>query len=358
MFSWGRCPELRRLAEELGLEVVRALPRGAARYLWTEGKLRKFPSFSLLFPLLPALLREWRAPSRKGDETIAQFAERRVGKRAAELLFDPLTLGVYAGSMRELSILSCFPELKRWEEAYGSLTKGLLKERGSEDAGLFTFAGGVQSLTDALARKLQGRIHYGEEAMSLREDAQGVEVVTQRGRWRGERLICAAPPQASAVLFPQAREAFAAIPMLGVTVVNLGYPEDVLPVKGFGYLVPSCAQEEILGTVFDSAVFPLQSQETRLAVMIRGTDKTDAAYTGIALRAVQRHLRVQAPPAVSRVCRAPAAIPQYAVGHAERMERLRQWLAAAFPRCRLVGNYLEGASVNACAARGRAVTCI
>ena len=79
--------------------------------------------------LIPALLREWRAPPLEKEETIYDFAVRRFNPNVASLFFDPMTLGIYAGDIRELSMAACFPALKKWELEYGSLAKALLKKR-------------------------------------------------------------------------------------------------------------------------------------------------------------------------------------------------------------------------------------
>jgi oxygen-dependent protoporphyrinogen oxidase len=127
------------LIEELGLEneVIAASPHAKKRYLYTGKQLRCLPQgiiSSLFSPLtrgiLPALWKEWRkAPEKCEDESIYDFFARRFSPEIAEQFIDPMVAGIYAGDIRQLSLRSCFPQLHRWEQEYGSLTKGMFFDR-------------------------------------------------------------------------------------------------------------------------------------------------------------------------------------------------------------------------------------
>lgn len=133
IFKASRSEALLELIDDLGLSTQRLIsnPNMKQRYVWRNGKLNLLPTNPISFltspltrPLLGALFTEWQRPANTEDESIWDFVVRRFNQKTAERLFDPLIVGIYAGDMKKLSIKSCFPELKRYEEQYGSLTRG------------------------------------------------------------------------------------------------------------------------------------------------------------------------------------------------------------------------------------------
>ena len=333
----SRADALISLIDEIGLsdEMIYSSKEARRRFLWKKGKLEALTPFSpLIRPMLPALLKEWRQPYPwEGDETIASFATRRFGKYVAETLFDPLTLGIFAGDIHKLSISACFPELKAMEMDYGSLTRAFFKKKKEKKKrGLFTLRGGLQTLIDRLIEKGRGEIHLNTPLTSLSE----------------EKLILALPAPAVKGLFSgdgEIQQFFDLLEGASITVVNVAYKKELLKKKEFGYLVPSSEKEKVLGVVFDSAIFPLQNQtrdETRLTVMLReGGVET-------ALEGLQRHLGIQSEPIEIQLKEWKEAIPQYGVGHLKRVEMFEKHLKEKYPHIRCIGNYLHGASVNQC----------
>ena len=329
----SRSGELLKLIEDLDLksEVVYSSKHAKRRYLWIDQKLRTLPS--LIRPLIPALLKEWRQPYPwEGDESIASFVERRLGKYAAETFFDPITLGIFAGDIHNLSISACFPELKAMEREFGSLTRALFKKKKKKkQKGLFTLIGGLQTLIDRLVERGRGEIHLNTPLESL----------------NNEHTILALPAPAAANLFQEdsvVRAFFLSVPSVSLTVVNIAFKEKVLNREGFGYLVPSKEKEEIMGVVFDSSLFPNQNREgeTRLTAFLRQGGEEEA------LSGLQRHLGIQETPTTLRVKTYPHAVPQYRVGHLKRVETFENHLKQHYPHVTCIGNYLRGVSLNAC----------
>ncbi len=307
-FQKHRSPHLLALIEELGLETIRSNPAAQKRYILHKGKLRTPTSFLPLF--LPYLIREFFiAPSKREDESIYDFAARRFSPKIAETLFDPLTLGIYAGDIRKLSIRACFPALRRWEQEQGSVVKGFFAA-SKKSGGLFTLKGGMETLIHALAERLCMEVVFNcsVEATSVHEVRAGGKT------WMADLVINALP-------LP--------LPARSLWVVNLAFEGDVLPKKGFGYLVPTQEKESVLGVVFDSAIFPEQNrgQETRLTAMVRA--ETERPLEA-ALSALERHLGLCHKPVYVSAFFAQNAIPQMEVG------------------C----GYTEGLSVDACIQRG------
>jgi len=347
-----------QLAKEVGLEeeIIWADKSAAQRYLYAGGQLRALPSrpYHLLTNrygrlAIGAILRDLRtAPSELQDESIFDFARRRFGEKVARQLIDPVTAGIYAGDPKELSMRSCFPSLFRWEKERGSVVKGAFRKRGK--GGLFSFRRGMESLPKAIAEQLTCPIHLGCEIKALRFYEGGVELVSSDATFHCERLYSTLPPYLLARLIddPELEMLLAQTPSLSLAVVHLGYHDNVLDRKGFGYLIPRDEGEEILGCVWDSSVFPQQNRsehETRLSVMIAGDSKP---FSEIALRAVHKQLGIYYTPDCLTVFPASHAIPQYRVGHASRLAEIERILKRGYPQLTLAGNGFYGVSLNEC----------
>jgi oxygen-dependent protoporphyrinogen oxidase len=356
VFRGSRSADLLRLTEEIELhsEMIESKKRGQSRYLWIDGKLRRAPLLS--WGLLNGVLKEWRVPPLENkDESVWDFACRRFNRVVAEQVFDPLVVGIYGGDAREVSMRSCFPLYKQMEEEYGSVLKGLLKRERWKGPVMFGFQRGMRSVIQRLQERTPITFQLGEEVQAVIQKGEKFEVKTSKDVYEADYLFSALPaPVIGRLLVPELSH----LPMEGTTMVNLGYPKNVLRRKGFGYLVSSKEKEDILGVVFDSNVFPQYNrlpEETRLTVKLRKGVLSDSEARAFALKGVAKHLGITTPPAVSMVIRAPQVFPQFLVGHQGRMQALEEELARRYPRLKLVGNYLYGVSVSDCVARARSV---
>ncbi len=291
-FQLGRSPHLLALIQELNLETISSHPAAQLRFILYKGKLRTPLSFLPRFA--PYFFRElFVKPTLKKDESIYDFASRRFSPKIAEIFFDPLTLGIYAGDSRKLSLCSCFPAFSRWEQEKGSVLKGLFSAP-KQAKGLFTLKGGMETLIHALEKRLSIDIVLNCPVEKL----AGNEVFAGGKIWTADHVLSALP-------LP--------LPKNSLWVVNLAFAGDVLPKKGFGYLVPTQEGQSVLGAIFDSVIFPEQSQngETRLTVMVRASEEKPLEA---ALSALSTHLGIVEQPLYSSVFLAKEAIPQMEVG--------------------------------------------
>lgn len=382
-FKVDKTPHTTRLIAELGLqkEVIWSEARPHHRYLWMDGELHRFPTNPISFLLSPltkgfirALLSEWKQPSKMGDETVWEFALRRFNYDVARLFFDPMVVGIFGGDIRKISVKACFPLMKSWEESFGSITKGywchLKEKRGqskfSQDiagvplSAIYSFRAGIEQLPQTLANQIPATQHYNCEVQELEIEENEIRVKTDNGEFSGDYLFCALPAKEAGLLFerhvPEVAKELLRIPTEGVAVINFGYDANVLPVQGFGYLTPTYAHEDILGVVFDSSVFPEHNHrphETRLTIKMEETKRSEETYIEAALRGIRRHLGISRLPQAISFKRTHRAIPQYGVGHLEKMAEVKALLRQKFPRGQLLGNYLNGVSVNMCIARAK-----
>jgi oxygen-dependent protoporphyrinogen oxidase len=140
--------------------------------------------------------------------------------------------------------------------------------------------------------------------------------------------------------------------------VNVGYTRKVIRQRGFGYLVASQENEEVMGVIFDSnsfAQFNRTPEETRLTVLLKREDLSDNEARDIALRSLKKHLQITETPTVSMVARAPNVFPQLRVGHAKKIEAIEKMVREKYPNLHLVGNYFYGVGVSDCISRAQSV---
>jgi protoporphyrinogen/coproporphyrinogen III oxidase len=342
-------------------ELISSCKKAKGRYIYTENRLQKALSTggaSLFF----ALAQEWRKKRGATDESIWDFSCRRLGQAVTERIIDPMTLGIYAGDIRKLSILSCFPTLKRWEQEKGSLTKGILchlfSPKGEKNgSSLFSFQKGVFSFMENLASQIPFPIEYEQGVLTIQKKGDALLVVTEKEVIQAENVILAVPATSAAsmlsLLSPTASFLLARICYNLVTSVCVAWEKSVFPCTGIGYLVPSKEKSPILGCLFDSHLFPQQDAHvgSKMTMMLRGSFTKKEDIEKIALEATKKHLKLSiAPSHISYKMDHKQMIPQYFVGHSDLVSSIRSNLP---PGIVLTGNYLEGVSVSDCIALSR-----
>jgi oxygen-dependent protoporphyrinogen oxidase len=374
------------LVEELGLQeqLLFAAPEAYQRYIYTDKKLRPVPTSWSTFwhsPYRPMLLKAlWRDlwTSRRNahdsEESILEFAERRLGKDSAEQLFDPMVSGIYGGDIGKLSMKACFPALYDWEQQHGSLWRGALFGRRQQpthasplvksaiEQGLFTFKPGAETLAQAMADKLRPSLRLGCAVNSIDGRGKQAVIALETGeKLSADALFLALPPHRLAPLLRTYHPEIAAlceqIPAATLGIVSLGYRASLLKKQGFGYLIPSGEGKPILGVVWDSSAFPQQNSspnETRLTVMLGGRHFPNVAQSSpdeliaLAREGIADQMGLVAEPDVACAKIATEAIPQYHVGHCTVVEQLEAALRCFSPSVSILGNGFHGIAVNDC----------
>jgi protoporphyrinogen/coproporphyrinogen III oxidase len=392
-------PATLALARSLGLggRVLPAAPRAAKRYLFARGALRPVPTNPAAFVAsgilslrgrLAVLGEPFRSPNRNGDESVAAFARRRLGTEAATTLVGAMVRGVYAGDYEALSMPSSFPRLAALEREHGSLVRALVARRrhfqsgtnGSNGGGhgghggpagpggrLTSFEGGMGELGDALARALGSRFVAGRPAVAVRRAGAGWRVEFADGRSEFcDAVALAVEPWSAATLVgdasPALAQALAEIPSAPAVVVALGFATGDLgrPLDGFGFLVPPSEPLRMLGCLWSSATFAHRAPDGHalLRVLLGGRDRAvldlpDDRLVALVLAELERTMGVRGAPAMVRIVRWPRAIPQYTVGHGERLARIAAALER-LPGLHLVGNGYRGIALNDCVINAQA----
>ncbi|HYA64918.1 MAG TPA: protoporphyrinogen oxidase [Candidatus Sulfotelmatobacter sp.] len=372
-------------------ERVLADPK-APRYVLIDGKLQNVPMGPGLLgsPLMGggtrgAILRDIFGSSRapETDESVAQFTRRKFSATLLERLVGPFVSGVYAGDPEKLSLRAAFPILHEAEVASGSVVRGMFPamkqrrvKRGNtprEKPTLQTFRQGNETLIRALAAHLGERLICGVEVTSLEPLNNGrrlpnaprfrVTLRTSRGeeKLETERLILAVPTNVAGKLLAPLHPAFQSelgpVEYAGVAVVSLGYRKvDVGHLlSGFGFLVPRSSGLSVLGTVWNSSLFPGRAPEgyALLTSFVGGATNPAAIRKPPEELVSQVHgeiaplLAIRNQALFSNVTIWPRALPQYNLGHTSRLAALEK-LRSQFPGLHFAGNYLNGPAIGAC----------
>jgi oxygen-dependent protoporphyrinogen oxidase len=368
--------------KELQLQPLRSSDAARRRFVYFNGKLHQLPenlqSFLLSGLLSPCgkgrLLYEIIIPKGdRDDESLASFAIRRLGREAYEKLIEPMAIGIYAGDAERLSLKSCFPRIYELEKRYGSLIKALIKLQreakktgkpvGPSPSGILTsFYNGMETVITKLREILSDKLVLSTRVEEVHKIDKGYKVFTSDGKELNSDLVILACPayEASRILKKMSTELssiLSEIPYPAVSVVCIGFRyEDIeASLNGFGFLVPSKERRRILGTLWDSSIFPNRAPEgyVLLRSMVGGARspelamKDDEELISLVLDELREIMGIDAPVEFSKVYRHERAIPQYILGHPERLQRIDEILKD-FKGLYLTGNAYRGIGFNDC----------
>jgi protoporphyrinogen/coproporphyrinogen III oxidase len=373
-------PEGLGLCLELGLgdRVVPTDQKRTTVFVVRRGRLHPMPPGMVLGvptgigPLLRTGLFSWRGKMRMGlepfvrarrdggDESIASFIGRRLGREAVDVIGGPLLAGIHAGDAARLSILTTFPRLRDIESRSGSLLRGLRAARRvtkpGAHAGFVSLRDGLAELVAALVADLPaGSLRKAMPARTVRKEDGGFLVEADGGRFAARAVVLATPPpRAAALLGALASEAgrlLAGVPFASTATVHLGYRRGSVrhALDGHGLLVPRSEGLRTTALSFSSTKLPGRAPEDHvlLRAFVGGVHDADvlslddAALAGTVEKEMRPLLGIEGDPVVRRVYRWPQATPQMEVGHLERLAAIERHVAE------VPGLFLTGAGLRA-----------
>jgi oxygen-dependent protoporphyrinogen oxidase len=365
-------PEPLALIADLGLtrSLIEARPAARRRFVAHGGGLRRVPDSPAVLLASDALtaggkLRLLMEPLARrapggAEESVYEFARRRVGREVAEVLVDTAVAGISAGDSRELAVAAAFPLMIEMEREHGSLIRAMFARRQPPPR-LVSLADGLGTLTGTLAARLGGALRTGARVRGLeRAGAAWRVALADGGTLDADHIVLAAPASHAARMLagldPELAGGLAAFPYAGLAVVALAYRAGDLPrpLDGYGYLVARSEGLDTLGVVWDSSLFEGRAPQgmVLLRAMLGGARRPDVValdeeeLARRARRELARVLGVGATPARSWVWRRPQAIAQYTRGHLERLARVRA-RAARLPGLELCGTSYDGIALGA-----------
>jgi oxygen-dependent protoporphyrinogen oxidase len=387
--SFSGTPALRGLCAELGIsnELLEAPPR-APRYVLIDGELRPVPlsppaffmssliNASTKWALVRDILGKSIPPD--ADESVADFVRRKFSAQLLDRLVGPLVSGIHAGDPERLSVRSAFPQLYEAERAAGSVVRGMLRLAKSrkgrpERPTLQSFREGNETLVGALANKLgsalltetcvTGISCQNDGSFDIRLESHGL---TESASARS--LILATPTDVTGKLLARLDSSFesllGSIEYTPVAVVSLAYRKKDVghSLDGFGFLVPRSARLRVLGSVWNSSLFPGRAPDGHalLTSFVGGaTDRAVAVLepqelVSLVHRETSPLLSVKSEPIFSNATIWRRALPQYNLGHGDRLAAVAK-VCLRFPGLWLAGNYLRGPAIGSCVEQAFAV---
>jgi protoporphyrinogen/coproporphyrinogen III oxidase len=388
------------LMDELDLtnELVTADPRAPA-YVYADGELQPVPMSppALIKTRLisnSAKLRLLREPfiktrSGAGEESIDSFVRRRLGDEVLERLVAPFLSGVYAGDPEQLSIQACFPKLAGFESGSGSIIRGAIRsartsrkeqpKRSLRPYRLCSFRRGLQVLPQSLAKAAGESLLTEARVLSIKKNAEKspaqssrfivtLEHGSEQRTLEAATLVIATPSLAAARLLdgcaPEVSGLISEIKYASLVSVPLAYPVNRVARKldGFGFLAPRREGLRTLGSIWNSSLFPERAPDGWICTTNFIGGATDPHAVGLSdeelISIVHNELRkilgIECEPLRLPITRYERAIPQYNIGHRERIAKVD----AALHNYRglwLAGNYLHGVSLGDCIKRGEVI---
>lgn len=309
----------------------------------------------------------------EADESVSSFVRRRLGREVLERLVQPLVSGVYAADPAELSLRAMLPRFLRMEASHGSLILAALREArrarsadrdasGARFGRFVTLADGMDTLPRALADRLPpGSVRLGQAVRRLSGNLPAspwlVELL-DGPPIEADAVVLAVEAHASARMVDALDPALAlqlrAIPYASTVVVNVAYRRDQVahPLDGLGAVIPATEQRAVLAVSFLSMKFPRRAPAGTVlmraflagATRPEAFDWDDEAIRAVVTADLASLLGARGEPLLIEVARHPRAMPQYTLGHLERVEAVHR-LASRHPRLFLTGNAFDGASL-------------
>lgn len=393
-----------QLCEKLGLagQLIGTNEASRQTFIYSCGRLREIPQGLVtlvptrLAPLVRSGLVSWPGLLRMGadliipagspssDESLASFFRRRFGQEAVSRMIEPLVAGIYAGDADQLSVLATFPRFRELEQQHGSLLRGVLAERNKLKAApetparppsmFLTLRNGLGDLVQAL----EGALRLAGAALRPSSLVRDVQVQRDGGSETtytvhienappvaADAIVLATPAYAAGDLIrplcPPAADLLASIPYTSTATVSLAYRQDEVAgsIRGFGFVVPRVEDRRLLAATWTSSKWAYRAPGgcTLVRCYTGGVgreaflDGTDASLVEEMCNELRDLAGIKARPQYMEVHRWHRGMPQYTVGHLDRVQRIHEALQG-FRGLFLTGAAFYGVGIPDCIREG------
>ncbi len=387
----ARRPEGKDLARAVGLGDDLVSPGSAGSAVYTRGALRPLPKGQFmgvpgdlaelarsgivspggllrvpLDQILPATLV-------RTDVSVAAYIRARMGPEIVERLVEPLLGGVYAGRADKLSLEATMPRVAAAARAERSLlaaARQITREAPKNAGPVFTsLRNGIGSLPEAVAKASGADIRTGVTVRELARTEHGWRLVTgpvpRPEVVEADAVIVAVPAAPASRLLkaevPKAASELARIEYASMAVVTLAYPVSAFPEppSTSGYLVPPVDGRAVKAVTFSSVKWPHLARDLvilRCSIGRVGEEhllqRDDEDLVALARAEMAEVMGVRQEPADTRVTRWGGGLPQYNVGHLDRVARVHAAVAGQ-PSLAVCGAAYDGLGIPACVATAR-----
>ncbi|MCC6502203.1 MAG: protoporphyrinogen oxidase [Deltaproteobacteria bacterium] len=394
-------PWAMELIKRLGLadKLLPTNDKNRKTFVLSGGKLHVLPEGVILMiptrilPLATSSLISWPGkirmamelfiPKKKdsSDESLGEFVRRRLGKEALDKIAEPLVAGVHAGDPETMSVRASFPKFVQLEEDSGSLIKGMVRKMASMHkarkpaAGatggqkpritmFMTMRDGLSELIDTLTSRLskmdRTSLRTGA-AVSTIEKKDGRYLVTLEGgeKMDADALVVAAPAWAASNLLAGVDQGLSdklrTIPYVSTATVSIAFRKKDIkhPLNGFGFVVPKVEKRRIMAATWTSVKFSHRAPDDSVLIrcFVGGSknaelvDLDDAAMVKMVKEELRDIMGIEAEPVLTRVFRWRKSMPQYTIGHDERVKWIDERVAS-IPGLYLAGSAYHGIGIS------------
>jgi oxygen-dependent protoporphyrinogen oxidase len=380
------------LAEDLGIDDQLVSNATGQAYVLVGDELHPIPGGSVMgiptqiAPFVTSGLFSWSGKFRAawdfvlpksavvGDQSLGQFFRRRFGGEVVENLIEPLLSGIYAGDIDKLSLQSTFPQFHELEQKHRSLIYGMKKTTPKQPVskpkeGIFrTFRNGLETIVDAIESQLeQGSVMKGVRLDRLERIGNQVNIHLNNGsEMLLDGLILTTPHPAAVQLFEEygLLAGLQEMPATSVATVAMAFPENAVTQEkeGTGFVVSRNSDYSITACTWTHRKWPTTTPAGH--VLLRGyvgragdeavVDLSDSEIEKVVLADLRKTTKIEGDPLFTVVTRWKKAMPQYIVGHKERIAKAKQEVHDQFPMVKMAGSSLEGLGLPDCIDQGKA----
>lgn len=378
-----RSPRLIDLIDALGLR-SRVLPSSSAaknRFVLLDGELSPVPmglssfiggDFFSRGAKLKILREPFVRSKAAAGESVAEFFTRRLGNEVVAKAVDPFISGIYAGDVEKLSIEAAFPRFFAFERDHGSLLWGALRNKDErpekEFPRSFTFINGLSEMIGRLEAELAGSISLGTRVESIAIDNGKFRIASGGSEEPFDHVVISTRADSAGDLIrqfdPDLAERLARLEYPPVAVIRLGFHDEQVGRRpdGFGFLVPRDAELPILGSLWNSSVFPGRAPAGHhlFTSFVGGArrhelfDRPDDELFGMVLDSLGKIMDIAGEPVHQSIVRWPRAIPQYDTAQLETSRHVRRFEQER-PGIHFCSNFIGGISVGDCVKNAYAV---
>jgi len=358
------------LCEKLGLgDRILNTNENRRVFILSKGKLHELPEGFMLMvptsltPFIKSSLISWPGKIRMGmdlfipkkdsdeEESLADFVRRRLGGEVLEKIAEPLVAGIHAGTPETMGLKSTFPRFLQMEEEYGSLIRGMLARRkmalqfqkkgGPKRTMFLALKDGLGEWINCLREKIgEDRIGLKKKVVRLKKSEKGdYQVQLSDGAClEADSVILATPSFITAKIVEEMdgklSKILLTIPYVSSATVSLAYRRSQVhdPLDAFGFIIPRTEKRKIMASTYTSVKFNYRAPEGHalLRVFVGGANNQElvSLHDDEMLRLVEEELRkiveVEGDPILTRIYRWERSMPQYLVGHLEKVSRIEE----------------------------------
>src|SRR5690625_315688 len=309
----------------------------------------------------------------QSDQSLGLFFRRRFGNELVENLIEPLLSGIYSGNIDEMSLMATFPNFYQLEQKYGSLIKGLKKtmpkrpKMKQNPKGVFyALRGGFETLIHALKNQLDENVISLSTAVDYVEKTEnGYHVLLSDGTvYKADAMIVTSPHTTLQKMFSQHEALKTVEEILTTSVANVALSYDQKAIKkeldGTGFVVSRNSYFRITACTWTHRKWPHTTPEGKVLLRsyVGGPHDPDAAFLSddeivdIVLKDLRKIMKIKGEPNFKVISRFKNKMPQYAVGHLERVKKIRDYAAVNLPGVFIAGASFEGVGVPDCIEQG------